>query len=247
MALRPDDEYDYGDDDEYETAFSPRFAARAAPQAPRAGIRGSDEERLDFLAEVTEHEAALLKIYGRLRPGNPPQIDKAKALFKEKFFDENRYRLGKVGRFRINRKFEDDKVYKVRDESEQYLYAEDFLAVVRYIMDLRAKRSRAHVDDIDHLGNRRLRTLDELAVEEMRKGFLKLRRTVQERMSVKDPDELSRISDLVNSKSISSAIDFFFGRSELSQVVDQTPLVWGTCWVTRTRVPCSRMEVSIAI
>ncbi|MCP4835649.1 MAG: DNA-directed RNA polymerase subunit beta, partial [Phycisphaera sp.] len=177
------------------------------------------EERLDFLAEVTEHEAALLKIYGRLRPGNPPQLDKAKALFDEKFFDDNRYRLGRVGRFRINRKFEDDKVYKVRDENEQYLYAEDFLAVVRYMMDLRAKRNRAHVDDIDHLGNRRLRTLDELAVEEMRKGFLKLRRTVQERMSVKDPDELSRISDLVNSKSISSAIDFFFGRSELSQVV----------------------------
>jgi DNA-directed RNA polymerase subunit beta len=180
------------------------------------------EERLDFLAEVTEHEAALLKIYARLRPGNPPQLEKARSLFKEKFFDENRYRLGRVGRFRINRKFEDDKVYTVCDESEQSIRAADFLAVIRYLMDLRAKRSRAHVDDIDHLGNRRLRTLDELAVEEMRKGFLKLRRTVQERMSVKDPDELSRVSDLVNSKSISSAIDFFFGRSELSQVVDQT-------------------------
>ncbi|MEO1128577.1 MAG: DNA-directed RNA polymerase subunit beta, partial [Planctomycetota bacterium] len=83
-------------------------------------------------------------------------------------------------------------------------------------------RPIAQVDDIDHLGNRRLRTLDELAVEEMRKGFLKLRRTVQERMSVKEPDELTKIADLVNSKSISSAIDFFFGRSELSQVVDQT-------------------------
>jgi len=180
------------------------------------------EEKLDFLAEVTEHEAALLRIYGRLRPGNPPQVDKAKALFKEKFFDENRYRLGRVGRFRINRKFEDDKVYKVVSESIQRIRAEDFLAVIKYIMDLRAKRNRAHVDDIDHLGNRRLRTLDELATEEMRKGFLKLRRTVQERMSVKDPDEISKIADLVNSKSISSAIEFFFGRSELSQVVDQT-------------------------
>ena len=76
--------------------------------------------------------------------------------------------------------------------------------------------------DIDHLGNRRLRTLDDLAVEELRKGFLKLRRTVQERMSVKDPETLTKIADLVNTKSISSAIDFFFGRSELSQVVDQT-------------------------
>jgi DNA-directed RNA polymerase subunit beta len=174
-------------------------------------------ERLDFLAEVTEHEAALLRIYGRLRPGNPPQIDKARALFKEKFFDENRYRLGKVGRFRINRKFNMDV-----PENIMHIRAEDFLAVIRYILDLRAKKANAHVDDIDHLGNRRLRTLDELAVEEMRKGFLKLRRTVQERMSVKEPDELAKVADLVNSKSISSAIEFFFGRSELSQVVDQT-------------------------
>ena len=89
-------------------------------------------------------------------------------------------------------------------------------------VDLETGRPVAVVDDIDHLGNRRLRTLDELGVEELRKGFLKLRRTVQERMSVKDPDELAKIADLVNSKSISSAIDFFFGRSELSQVVDQT-------------------------
>ena len=174
-------------------------------------------ERLDFMADATEHEAALLRIYSRLRPGNPPQRDKAKALFKEKFFDENRYRLGKVGRFRINRKFDMD-----IPEDVMHLRGDDFMAVTRYILDLRAKRKQAYIDDIDHLGNRRLRTLDELAVEEMRKGFLKLRRTVQERMSVKDPDELSKIADLVNSKSISSAIDFFFGRSELSQVVDQT-------------------------
>ena len=174
-------------------------------------------ERLDFMADASEHEAALLRIYGRLRPGNPPQVEKARGLFKEKFYDENRYRLGKVGRFRINRKFEMDV-----PEDVMHIRAEDFLAVIKYILDLRAKRNKAHIDDIDHLGNRRLRTLDELAVEEMRKGFLKLRRTVQERMSVKDADELSKIADLVNSKSISSAIDFFFGRSELSQVVDQT-------------------------
>ncbi len=110
-----------------------------------------------------------------------------------------------------------------------FIRAEDFLRVIQYMLDLRSKRPDpktgrpiATVDDIDHLGNRRLRALDELATEEMRKGFLKLRRTVQERMSVKEPDELTKIADLVNSKSISSAIDFFFGRSELSQVVDQT-------------------------
>jgi DNA-directed RNA polymerase subunit beta len=196
---------------------------RAITSAPDPLILNTlAEEKLEFLGEVNEYEAALLKIYARLRPGNPPQVEKAKALFKEKFFDENRYRLGKVGRFRINRKFIDDSAYKQVGENVQHIRADDFLAVIRYVLDLRAKRNRAHVDDIDHLGNRRLRTLDELAVEEMRKGFLKLRRTVQERMSVKEPDELAKVADLVNSKSISSAIDFFFGRSELSQVVDQT-------------------------
>jgi DNA-directed RNA polymerase subunit beta len=174
-------------------------------------------EKLDFLADATEHEASLLKIYGRLRPGNPPQVDKARSLFADKFFDSNRYRLGKVGRFRINRKFNMDV-----PEDIMHLRSEDFLAVIGYILDLRARKDTAHVDDIDHLGNRRLRTLDELAVEEMRKGFLKLRRTVQERMSVKDKEELNKVADLVNSKAVSSAIDFFFGRSELSQVVDQT-------------------------
>ncbi|HVZ93165.1 MAG TPA: DNA-directed RNA polymerase subunit beta [Phycisphaerales bacterium] len=189
-------------------------------------LNSVSEEKLEQFGEVTtsEFEAALLKIYTRLRPGNPPQVEKAKQLFAEKFLDENRYRLGKVGRFRINRKFD----LRV-PESEMFIRAEDFLRVIQYILDLRSKRPDpktgrpvAQVDDIDHLGNRRLRTLDELACEEMRKGFLKLRRTVQERMSVKEPDELNKIADLVNSKSISSAIDFFFGRSELSQVVDQT-------------------------
>ncbi len=177
----------------------------------------AEEQQLDLESEVSEHEAALLQLYARLRPGNPPQVEKARQLFAEKFFDANRYRLGKVGRFRINRKFDLDV-----PETDLQLRCEDFLHVIMYILDLRNNRNKAHVDDIDHLGNRRLRTLDELAVEEMRKGFLKLRRTVQERMSVKDPDEIAKVADLINSKSISSAIDQFFGRGELSQVVDQT-------------------------
>ncbi len=182
------------------------------------------EEALDEVQADTDHGRAMLKVYSKLRPGNPPQVEKAKQLFYEKFYDDNRYRLGRVGRFRINRKFNLE-----TDENQQFLTGEDFLKVIEYLLDLRSNRIDqktgrpvAQIDDIDHLGNRRLRTLDELAVEELRKGFLKLRRTVQERMSVKDPDELAKISDLVNSKSISSAIDFFFGRSELSQVVDQT-------------------------
>ncbi|MBM3993349.1 MAG: DNA-directed RNA polymerase subunit beta [Planctomycetes bacterium] len=160
------------------------------------------------------HEEALLRIYQRLRPGNPPQLEKAKELFKEKFQDPNRYRLGKVGRFRINRKFNQD-----IPESEMTLRAIDFLNAVRYILQLR--NGTGTVDDIDHLGNRRLRTIDELAADELRKGFLKLRRTVQERMSIRDQQDMTPRS-LINPKSISAAIEYFFGRGELSQVVDQT-------------------------
>ncbi|MBV8779761.1 MAG: DNA-directed RNA polymerase subunit beta, partial [Phycisphaerae bacterium] len=177
----------------------------------------SDPLILNTLAEDTSdsRENALLKIYARLRPGNPPQIDKAKTLFEEKFFDENRYRLGRVGRFRINRKFDQNV-----PETVMTLRSEDLVNSLKYMFKLRS--GEGYVDDIDHLGNRRLRTIDELAAEELRKGFLKLKRTVQERMSLKDPNELGRIAELVNSKSISSSIDFFFGRGELSQVVDQT-------------------------
>jgi DNA-directed RNA polymerase subunit beta len=160
------------------------------------------------------HEEALLKIYQRLRPGNPPQLEKAKELFREKFQDPNRYRLGRVGRFRINRKFKQDV-----DESEMTLRSIDFVNAIKYLLELRA--SNGAVDDIDHLGNRRLRTIDELAADELRKGFLKLRRTVQERMSIRDQEDMTPRT-LINPKSVSAAIEYFFGRSELSQVVDQT-------------------------
>jgi DNA-directed RNA polymerase subunit beta len=171
---------------------------------------------LNTLAEdkTSTYNDAILYIYGRLRVGNPPNLDKAKQLFQEKFYDANRYRLGRVGRFRLNRKF-GTKV----NEAEMTLRAEDFIECIRYVMRLRA--GEGLTDDIDDLGNRRLRTIDELAGDEIRKGFLKLRRTVQERMSLKDPKELTPRT-LVNSKSVSSSIEFFFGRSELSQVVDQT-------------------------
>ena len=165
---------------------------------------------------TTSHEEALLRIYQRLRPGNPPALDKAMDLFRDRFFDLNRYRLGTVGRFRINRKFQQDVA-----EDEMTLNPEDFLNAIRYLIRLRTNDPTAYIDDIDNLGNRRLRTIDELASDEIRKGFLKLRRTVQERMSLKDVEEMTPRT-LVNPKSVSAAIEYFFGRSELSQVVDQT-------------------------
>jgi DNA-directed RNA polymerase subunit beta len=160
------------------------------------------------------HEDALIRIYQRLRPGNPAKLDKAKELFHDKFFNAAKYRLGRVGRFRINRKFN-----QTIPETELTLHKEDLINSIQYIMKLRA--NEGEVDDIDHLGNRRVRTIEELAGEELRKGFLKLKRTVQERMSLMDKEALTPRS-LINSKTISSAIDFFFGRGELSQVVDQT-------------------------
>jgi len=160
------------------------------------------------------HEDALKRIFQRLRPGNPANPEKAQQLFHDKFFDSDRYRLGMVGRFRLNRKFGQDV-----PESEMTLKPDDIVHAIQYVLKLRANDGA--VDDIDHLGNRRLRTIEELASDELRKGFLKLRHTVRERMSLKEPDEMSPRS-LINSKTISSAIDFFFGRSELSQVVDQT-------------------------
>jgi DNA-directed RNA polymerase subunit beta len=137
-------------------------------------------------------------------------------LFHEKFSDVNRYRLGRVGRFRINRKLG----LNISDK-EMTLRPDDLIAAIRYLLNLATSGGQAEVDDIDHLGNRRLRTIDELACDELRKGFLKLRRTVQERMSLKDAEDMTPRS-LINPKSVAAAIEYFFGRGELSQVVDQT-------------------------
>ena len=160
------------------------------------------------------HEDALLKVYTRFRPGNPQQVDKARQLFHDKFFDSKRYKLGPVGRFRLNRKLGHES-----SADEMTLMPEDYINSIRYITTLR--KDEGSIDDIDHLGNRRLRTIDELFGEELRKGFLKLRRTVQERMNIKDHEQLTpRI--LINSRTIFSAIEYFFSRGELSQVLDQT-------------------------
>ena len=163
---------------------------------------------------TSSHEEALLKIYNRLRPGNPPQLEKARELFQEKFFDSTRYRLGKVGRFRLNRKFSQDV-----SDGEMTLRPVDYVLAMKYLLDLRT--GKGEVDDIDHLGNRRVRTILELASDEFRKGFLKLRRTAQERMNLENVETVTP-RNLINSKTFSSAIDYFFGRGELSQVVDQT-------------------------
>ncbi|MFM8386469.1 MAG: DNA-directed RNA polymerase subunit beta [Planctomycetia bacterium] len=240
------------------------------------------EDRLilnTLLEDTTKtHEEALGRIYARLRPGDQVQGEKAKELLRERFFDPSRYRLGRVGRFRLNRKFGTQV-----PEDQQALSTDELILVIKYFEGLRpykqlsstvlrargggkVKRegdkvsvrqldgrtetyakpaggqwlvgdeeavhygqalahvpetSRYHLDDIDHLGNRRIRTISELLCEELRKGFYKLKRTAQERMS-QDTAEPPTPRSVVNSKTISSVIDYFFSRGELSQVVDQT-------------------------
>ncbi|MBM3976072.1 MAG: DNA-directed RNA polymerase subunit beta [Planctomycetes bacterium] len=181
-----------------------------------AAIETLDPLIINSLREdpTKSHNEALLKIYSRLRPGNPPQIEKARELFHEKFFDPQRYRLGRVGRFRLNRKYG-----QTIPEDVQVLQPEDIVNSIKYLIGLR--NGQGEIDDIDNLGNRRVRTIAELAGEEFRKGLLKLRRTAQERMNLENPETVSP-RNLINSKTFSSAVEYFFGRGELSQVVDQT-------------------------
>ena len=174
---------------------------------------------LDSLKEdpASTHEEALAAIYQKLRPGNPIQLEKARDLLRDRFFDAQRYSLGRVGRFRISRKFGRP------DEANQgpvTLQPEDVLDAVKYLMGLRS--GVGEVDDIDHLGIRRVRTIAELANEEFRKGLLKVARAAVDRMSQQDDSETQTPRSLINAKAFSTSVEQFFARGELSQVVDQT-------------------------
>ncbi len=173
---------------------------------------------LNSLAEdaTGSHEEALLRIYQRLRPGNPPQLEKAKALFHEKFYDTNRYRLGRVGRFRINRKLGLNV-----PETEMTLRPEDLISAIKYVIKLNERRSGVR--------GRRHRPLGQSPLADDRR--VGLRRTAQglpeappHRAGADEPERRGGhdAAQLINPKSISAAIEYFFGRGELSQVVDQT-------------------------
>ena len=194
-----------------------------AQQLAQAGVKSLDvlpEEFdpliLDTLAKdrTTDHRQAIKELYGKLRPGTPFTFEKARDTIEEKFFDSGRYQLGAVGRFRMNRKFGEDVPL-----DHQCLRPQDVINAIQYIMALRV--GEGQVDDIDHLGNRRVRTIGELASDQLRRGFLKLRRTVEDRINLKDPEGFTA-RNLINSKTVSASINYFFGRSLLSQIVDQT-------------------------
>ncbi|MCZ4339689.1 DNA-directed RNA polymerase subunit beta [Shewanella colwelliana] len=170
----------------------------------------SDTLRID---STTNRLEALVEIYRMMRPGEPPTKDAAEALFQNLFFSEERYDLSKVGRMKFNRRLSIDD-----DEGTGILTKEDIVAVMQNIIKIR--NGNDEVDDIDHLGNRRIRSVGEMAENQFRVGLVRVERAVRERLSLGDLNELMP-QDLINAKPISAAVKEFFGSSQLSQFMDQ--------------------------
>ncbi len=159
-------------------------------------------------------EEALFDIYRVMRPGEPPTLESAEALFKGLFFDPERYDLSAVGRVKMN-----SRLGFVTDDTVRTLRKEDILAVVKVLVDL--KDGRGEIDDIDHLGNRRVRSVGELLENQYRVGLLRMERAIRERMSSVDIDTVMP-QELINAKPAAAAVREFFGSSQLSQFMDQT-------------------------
>jgi DNA-directed RNA polymerase subunit beta len=163
-----------------------------------------------------DEEEALKDIYRRLRPGDPPTVPNARGLLKRLFFDPKKYDLGRVGRYKINQKLGIDVSL-----DERIMTKEDFIAAMKYLTGLR--RGEGMLDDIDHLGSRRVRTVGELLANQCRVGLARTERLVKERMTLFDVNiEGMTPQKLINPKALSAVIRDFFGRSQLSQFMDQT-------------------------
>ncbi|OAB56121.1 DNA-directed RNA polymerase subunit beta, partial [Phormidium willei BDU 130791] len=174
----------------------------------------------DFFEKTIEKEGqfseedALMELYRKLRPGEPPTVSGGLSLLESRFFDPKRYDLGRVGRYKLNKKLR----LNVPD-STRVLTSDDILAAVDYLINL--EFDMGQIDDIDHLGNRRVRSVGELLQNQVRVGLNRLERIIKERMTVSDADTLTPAS-LVNPKPLVAAIKEFFGSSQLSQFMDQT-------------------------
>jgi DNA-directed RNA polymerase subunit beta len=167
---------------------------------------------------VRKPEEALIEIYRKLRPGDPPTLDTATALFEGMFFDARKYDFSRVGRLKFN-----IKLYENQDASQldhRTLTPEDFYATIRYLLKLR--KNIGVVDDIDHLGNRRVRAVGELMENQFRIGLVRMERAIKEKMSVYQEMSTAMPHDLINAKPVMAAIREFFGSSQLSQFMDQT-------------------------
>jgi DNA-directed RNA polymerase subunit beta len=179
------------------------------------GARVTDSFRKTLALDKVESTAeALLEIYRRLRPSSPPTTEVAESFFNNLFFNESTYDLSEVGRFKINAKLNID-----TDINTKTLTKEDIVESVRYLV--RLKDEQGKVDDIDHLGNRRVRTVGELVENQYRIGLVRMERAIRERMTLQEVETLMP-HDLINPKPITSAIKEFFGTSQLSQFMDQT-------------------------
>ncbi|HEX6862536.1 MAG TPA: DNA-directed RNA polymerase subunit beta, partial [Thermoanaerobaculia bacterium] len=179
--------------------------------------RGESPLIKNTLAKDPTHSEgeALEQIYALLRPGDAPNLETARQQIQKLFFNPKRYDLGRVGRYKINQR-----LGLKTDPNHTVLTEEDFIAIIKYLIDL--ADGRGHTDDIDHLGNRRIRSVGELIANQFSVGLSRMARLVKERMSINsDPEKIS-LDDLVNARTVSAVIQAFFGSSQLSQFMDQT-------------------------
>ncbi len=167
---------------------------------------------------VRKPEEALIEIYRKLRPGDPPTLDTATALFEGMFFDPRKYDFSRVGRLKFNIKLYENQSPEGLDK--RTLTPEDFYGTIRYLLKLR--KNIGVVDDIDHLGNRRVRAVGELMENQFRIGLVRMERAIKEKMSVYQEMSTAMPHDLINAKPVMAAIREFFGSSQLSQFMDQT-------------------------
>ena len=169
--------------------------------------------------KVATQDDAILEIYRRLRPGDPPTLETARTLFNNLFFNPERYDLSRVGRLKLNYKFYKDDQDKPAIDTT-ILTKQDILETVRHLIFL--KNTRGTVDDIDHLGNRRVRAVGELMENQYRIGLVRMERAIKERMSLSPELETLMPHDLINAKPVSAVVKEYFGSSQLSQFMDQT-------------------------
>ena len=192
------------------------------------GIAETDDEILTLLGDsdvvrstlerdtATTREDALLEIYRRQRPGEPPTVDSARSLLDGLYFNAQRYDLARVGRYKVNKKLGIDVA-----DSEKVLTQEDIVSALRYLLAVHEGDDTKRLDDIDHFGNRRVRTVGELVQNQFRIGMSRMERVVRERMASQDADDITPQS-LINIRPIVAAIKEFFGSSQLSQFMDQS-------------------------
>ena len=192
------------------------------------GIAETDDEILNLLGDydvvrstlerdvATTRDDALLEVYRRQRPGEPPTVDSARSLLDGLYFNAQRYDLARVGRYKVNKKLDIDV-----DASKKVITEEDIVTALRYLLALHEGDDTKHLDDIDHFGNRRIRTVGELVQNQFRIGMSRMERVVRERMASQDADDITPQS-LINIRPIVASIKEFFGSSQLSQFMDQS-------------------------